>query len=181
VPGFNAVRRFRSLAAPLEHLTMWDVDDAGWPFTPEYKAYPTDLWTDRIGHLRSRSTRTGWEEIETGTALRPAPEGAPAPGIRMVVMDVPPEHADDFNAWYTQDHIPELMQREDYLGIRRFKQLDESRYLALWFLADCHLHSRADFRPAAPSDWGRRVAAYRTGVQHSSWEEIPTVVSGSRG
>jgi hypothetical protein len=172
IPGFRGVHRYRSLAEPVEHLTMWDVDDAAWPFDPVYRAIPMDSWSDRIGDLRGKSTRTGWEEIETGVARK---EGAVGddPGIRLVIMEIPPERAEDFDAWYAEDHIPALMERPEYVGIRRFRALDSSTYAAAWELTDCGMHLRDDFVPAEPTAWGRRMMEYRLSSQHSSWRSIP--------
>lgn len=189
IPGFTGVRRYRSLQEPLEYLAMWDVEDAAWPFDPEYRAIPSELWRDRIGHLRTPSTRTGWEEIPTSAPPAPNPPDAPAPGIRLVVMDIPAGYEDDFDAWYEQDHIPDLMRRPEYLGIRRFRRLDfdpsgtvlpaaaTRTCMAVWYLTDGGLHLRADFVPAEPTAWGRRIAAYRTAVQHSSWRELPVALT----
>ncbi|GAA5145541.1 hypothetical protein GCM10025768_02920 [Microbacterium pseudoresistens] len=177
VPKFTGIRRYRSLVEPLEHLAIWDVEDASWPFDLAYRAIPTELWRDRLGHLRGKSTRIGWEEISTTAPPRPNPADATAPGIRMVLMEIPPQHAADFNEWYDQDHIPELLKRPQYLGIRRFHRLDSDDYLAVWYLTDGGLHLRPNFVPAEPTEWGRRVAGYRRRTEHSSWLEIPTVLS----
>lgn len=175
IDGFNSVRRFRSVRGDLRHLTVWEVDDAAWPFTEEYRSIPMDSWSSIIGPFRTRSTRTGWVEVPTGVTRKVDDAAAPGRrGVRSVIMRIPGEHQDDFHRWYQTEHIPDLMRRPEYLGIRRFRSLDGTTHLAMWELVDVELHHRPTFTPSPPSEWGARVAAYRLSVERHSWEEIDT-------
>lgn len=174
IEKFRDVRRYRSVdGGRLRHMTVWEVDDAAWPFDPVYRAIPMDSWSSIIGDFRGRSTRAGWVELPVGVPRKPDPGSAdPKPGLRAVAMEIPPEHQQDFHDWYEQDHIPQLMERPEYLGIRRFRALDGSAFLALWELTDVGLHTRPDHVPAQLTPWTERVAAYRLSVQHATWERI---------
>ncbi|GAA2000656.1 hypothetical protein [Microbacterium ulmi] len=151
--GARAVTRFRSYASPLEHLAIWELDDVR-------------------AALSAASALARWEELPTAHPPAAPPPEAAEPGIRLVTMEIPEERWSEFDSWYAEDHIPTLIARPEYLGIRRFKAVGGSTSLALWYLADGGLHTRPGFVPAAPTERGRRVQTFRTGSAHSSWAEI---------
>ena len=59
--------------------------------------------------------------------------------IMVVMMDVDPEHEEEFNKWYNDEHLPERLEIPGYVSARRFK-LEEGqgvlKYLCIWELAD---------------------------------------------
>ena len=61
--------------------------------------------------------------------------------ILVVMMDVDPEHEEEFNRWYNDEHLPERLAIPGYLGARRFK-LEEGqgvlKYLCIWELEDAN-------------------------------------------
>lgn len=59
--------------------------------------------------------------------------------IMVVMMDVDPEHDEEFNRWYNDEHLPERLEIPGYVSARRFK-LEEGegvlQYLCIWELKD---------------------------------------------
>ena len=59
--------------------------------------------------------------------------------ILVVMMDVDPEHDEEFNRWYNDEHLPERLEIPGYVSARRFK-LEEGqgvlKYLCIWELED---------------------------------------------
>jgi len=63
--------------------------------------------------------------------------------VLLVYTDVDPEHEEDFNRWYDQVHLPDLLTIEGFLAARRYKlsgpaprnQDPPCRYLAVYELA----------------------------------------------
>jgi hypothetical protein len=59
--------------------------------------------------------------------------------IMVVMMEVDPEHEEEFNRWYNEEHLPERLEIPGYISARRFK-LEEGKgvlkYLCIWELAD---------------------------------------------
>ena len=41
--------------------------------------------------------------------------------IMVVMMDVDPEHDEEFNRWYNEEHLPERLGIPGYVSARRFK------------------------------------------------------------
>src|SRR5918999_277220 len=59
--------------------------------------------------------------------------------ILVVMMEVDPEHEEEFNRWYNEEHLPERLEIPGYVSARRFK-LEEGegvlKYLCIWELED---------------------------------------------
>ena len=59
--------------------------------------------------------------------------------ILVVMMEVDPDHDDEFNRWYNEEHLLERLEIPGYISARRFK-LEEGegvlKYLCIWELED---------------------------------------------
>jgi hypothetical protein len=59
--------------------------------------------------------------------------------VFVVMMDVDPEHEDEFNWWYNDEHLPERLGIPGYVSARRFV-LEEGegvlKYLCIWEMED---------------------------------------------
>ena len=59
--------------------------------------------------------------------------------VLVVMMDVDPEHEEEFNRWYDDEHLPERLEIPGYVSARRFKLQDGEgvlKYLCIWELED---------------------------------------------
>ena len=56
------------------------------------------------------------------------------------MMDLEPEHEEEFNRWYDDEHLPERLEIPGYVSARRFKleSGDDGmlKYMCLWELED---------------------------------------------
>ncbi|CDJ99819.1 conserved hypothetical protein [Microbacterium sp. C448] len=59
-------------------------------------------------------------------------------GLLHVQMDIAPEHEDELNTWYWQEHLPERLAVPGFLSGRRFEIVDGGppKYLAIYDLED---------------------------------------------
>ena len=59
--------------------------------------------------------------------------------ILVVMMDVDPDHEEEFNRWYNEEHLLERLEIPGYVSARRFK-LEEGngvlKFLCIWELED---------------------------------------------
>ena len=59
--------------------------------------------------------------------------------VMVVMMDVDPEHEDEFHRWYNDEHLPERLGIPGYVSARRFV-LEEGeavlKYLCIWEMED---------------------------------------------
>ena len=58
-------------------------------------------------------------------------------GLLMVYNDVGPEHEDEFNRWYNEEHIPERLSIPGVLNAARYTAVQGSpKYLACYELTE---------------------------------------------
>jgi hypothetical protein len=192
VPGFRAVRRFKAADGSPRFLALWEVDDARFPMSAEYLNLPRTesaaRWSERLRDILVSVTRSAWVELpvpqRTGTngesgsiqVDRPPPGWIAQPGLFAVTMGIRPENEPDFNRWYDEEHIGDLLARPGWRSVRRFKALDDPLSLALWEVDDVRFRERPDRVALPPSAWTTRVGEYRTSVERTPWAEIPVNV-----
>jgi antibiotic biosynthesis monooxygenase (ABM) superfamily enzyme len=89
--------------------------------------------------------------------------------VLVVMMEVDPEHEDEFNRWYDEEHLPERMGIPGYISARRFK-LEEGEgvltYLCIWEMEDGSPLQSAEYhaqnqRPSALRDHAHAVITQR--------------------
>ena len=69
--------------------------------------------------------------------------------ILVVMMEVDPEHEEEFNRWYNEEHLPERLEIPGYISARRFR-LEEGegvlKYLCIWELEDASPLQSAEYQ-----------------------------------
>ena len=81
-------------------------------------------------------------------------------GIFLVFADVPAEMEDDFNRWYNEEHIAELLAIPGFLDAARYEAVQGGpRYLAVYELANPEVRDSAAYKEYAsrPSEWSQRI------------------------
>ncbi len=84
-----------------------------------------------------------------------------AKGLLLVMMDVDPEHEEEFNRWYNEEHIPERLGIPGFLTGRRFLALEGSpKYLALYELESPEVLASEQYRhflTKGQTEWTARM------------------------
>lgn len=164
-PGFVGAQRYTRLDGP-GFLAVYDLESPATLDTPEYKVIktqPSELtarmlrdvkgFTRYIGKLLSWQAREGVSELEMlkSEVLYP------------VFFTVPVDRRDDFNAWYTQDHVPLLLNEPMWLGCRRYEIVDGGpetfTHLALHHISDRAALESPHREAARKTEWRDRMAA----------------------
>ncbi|HEY0248198.1 MAG TPA: hypothetical protein VGC45_08035 [Gryllotalpicola sp.] len=120
LPGFRGARRFRALDGEPEYLAVYELDSLDALQTDGYrelKKSPSAL-TGRMLGVVNGFTRFTCEQI--------ADFGEPRSGafLSVVAFAVPAEAERAFNRWYEDEHVPMLLEAEDWLRVRRYRVLD---------------------------------------------------------
>ena len=104
-------------------------------------------------------------------------------GLLLVMMEVPPEHEDELNRWYDEEHLPERVACPGFLSARRFTALEGSpKHLALYELESPDvLNSEAYRRLTEPTPWTNRIRRLRTQMVRNVYQETPPARTGSLG
>ena len=98
------------------------------------------------------------EQIVPGDAASPEHAG----GIALVAMSVPPEADDEFNDWYTTEHIPLLSQVPGMILPRRFKaRSGPTGYLALYYVNDIAIYGTPAWTSANETPWMLRMRRFQ--------------------
>jgi hypothetical protein len=93
--------------------------------------------------------------------------GRPAPVILAVSLSVPAKSEADLAAWYTEEHIPMLLQVPGWRRIRRYRLVrgldgpgpEPSSFLSLHELAGPEVLEEPGYRAAISTPWRDRVVA----------------------
>jgi antibiotic biosynthesis monooxygenase (ABM) superfamily enzyme len=98
--------------------------------------------------------------------------------IMVVMMDVEPEHEEEFNRWYNDEHLVERLEIPGYVSARRFK-LEEGRggvlkYLCIWELDDSSPLTSEEYKAQRlrPSELRDRVNTYITQRSRGVYKQI---------
>jgi hypothetical protein len=163
VPGVRGAYRYRALDdAKPPWLALYEMDSPDVIDSPEYKALSADA-SDRdrsIAAGLATLDRRVYEQIsEDGS-----PIGRPAPVILAAAMSVPEESEDDLAAWYTQEHIPMLLEVPGWRRIRRFRLVRSvdapgPDFLSVHELAGPEVLEDPRYRAAVSTPWRGRVVA----------------------
>jgi hypothetical protein len=120
LPGFRGARRFRALDGDPRYLAVYELDSLDALQTDGYrtvKTSPSALTGRMLGEV------TGFTRF---TCEQLSDFGEPVSGsyLSVVAFAVPDEHQAAFDRWYETEHVPMLLEADDWLRVRRYRVLD---------------------------------------------------------
>ena len=163
VPGVRGGYRYGALdEAKPSWLVVYDLDRADVLDSAEYKALgATASEHDKaVGAGLATLDRRIYEQISSDGA---APD-EPAPVLLAVAMTVPAGAEDDVQAWYTDEHIPMLLEVPGWGRIRRFRLVRgmdgaAPELLSVHELAGPQVLEEPGYLAAISTPWRDRVVA----------------------
>ncbi len=162
VPGFGPAYRYRALDdLKPPWLALYELDSPDVIDSPEYKALGANA-SDR-----DKSVAAGLAALDRRVYEQVSDDGSPmgqAPVILAVAMSVPGESEDDLAAWYTEEHIPMLLEVPGWRRIRRFRLVrgmdgPGPDFLSLHELAGPEVLEDPRYRAAVTTPWRDQVVA----------------------
>ena len=157
VAGFLACQRWIGIPDRKVSVATYDLDTVGVLQSPGYLAIGganLSPWSKRVTSRVERLMRFEGDQILPGDKLPPADAG----GFLLNAMNVVPEHEDEFNEWYNNEHIPSLAAVPGVLCARRFRATAANRrYVALYHLASPEVQATPAWKSAADSEWTRKL------------------------
>ncbi len=79
-------------------------------------------------------------------------------GLMMVWMDVPAEKEEEFNRWYNEEHLPELMAIPGVLNAARYEAVRSGpKHLACYELESTAVVDTEAFTSRKPPEWAQRI------------------------
>jgi hypothetical protein len=163
VPGIANGYRFAALddLAP-QWLATYDLSLAALD-SAEYKAVVAGA-SDRERSIMSRLATLDRRVYELIGDSEPA-AAAPPPAVLAVSLSVPPGQEDDLAAWYTEEHIPMLLEVPGWRRIRRFRLVDGAapQFLSLHEIDGVRVFDEPGYREATSTPWRDRIVASAIG------------------
>ena len=79
-------------------------------------------------------------------------------GLMMVWMDVPADKEEEFNHWYNEEHLPELLAIPGVLNAARYEAvLSGPKHLACYELESTAVVETNAFTRRQPTEWAQRI------------------------
>ena len=96
-----------------------------------------------------------------------------AKGLLIVMMDIDPEVEEEFNRWYNEEHVPELMVIPGFLRARRFRAVEgKPRYLAMFDLESPDVLKSEAYLKLPVTEWRQRMRPHFRNLVRVIHEEI---------
>lgn len=118
VPGFVRATRYRAVEGEPSHLAVYELDLEALR-TPEYrdlKENPEPRTEEMLAAV------TGFTRY-TCTVLADSGRRIDHNFLSVVAFDVPDEEAGEFDDWYEREHVPLLLEAEDWLRVVRYRRI----------------------------------------------------------
>jgi hypothetical protein len=164
IPGFVSAQRYLADGNDRNYLAVYEMNDPSVLKSPEYdvvKNQPSELtkymlssvsgFTRYIGNLLGEQ----WKDTVTDPLDQ-------AKYLYAVFFTVPTDELSEFDAWYTEDHVPILLECPEWLGTRRFEIIEahpgDYNRLALHYLTTPEALNSPARAKARTTPWRDKLA-----------------------
>ncbi len=145
IPGFLSARRFVAVQGGPRYLAIYDLRHADVLSSAPYLqiiGVNESPWTARIRRKATYLRRNVYEQILPAPNVSVwvtgphSPAGDPTGSALLIeAADIQPEMDDEFNLWYNQQHVQNVLAAPGFRAARRFRALEgQPQYLALYEL-----------------------------------------------
>ena len=118
--GFVSATRYRALEGEPAHLAVYELTDVGALEQPGYlrlKESPSELTVRMLDSVRGFTRYTCELTSDSGAPAREPTH------LSVVAFAVPEDDAGQLEDWYETEHVPALLQADDWLRVRRYRVL----------------------------------------------------------
>jgi hypothetical protein len=105
---------------------------------------------------------------------RPAKRAAKKPrGLLLVMMDIHPEHEEEFERWYAEEHLPDRANCPGFLTARRFRAIEGGpKYMAFYDLDGPEVLESEAYRKIRTTPWTRAMEPRFKNFRRNIYVEI---------
>jgi hypothetical protein len=96
--------------------------------------------------------------------------------LLLVMIDIDPDHEEEFNRWYEEEHLPDRDGLPGFVSARRFVSHEGGpKYLALYELENVDALDSDEYLRLInpPSEWTQRMEARMTSRLRAVYTELP--------
>ena len=127
-PGWRAARIYECLEGAPWRLTIFDLDDTAVADHPPATPLADESLGRKICNYHARTYRPISERGE---------DPSQSELINLITVDIGAEDAVEFNRWYDEVHVPEIVACPGWRGARRYQSVDgDPRLMAIYGLDD---------------------------------------------
>ena len=92
--------------------------------------------------------------------------------VYIVTAEPEPAWEAEFNRWYDEEHIPNLLRVPGYLSAARYTAVEgQPKYMAFWEIESMDAYRSAAHDHAADTEWTRRIRPHRAS-QMAFYEQV---------
>ncbi len=165
-PGFLSAQRYKHLERDT-YLAVYEAEDQKAIKSEEFLAiedYPNTETKWMLNNILDYSSYYG-DQIAEFRGAKLADDPFDAPILYSVFFSVPDDMAHDFNAWYSDEHVPMLLKCDDWLMCRRFEIADGEpqpwTHLALHYLNDLSAFESSEREAARSTKWFNKLSEHQ--------------------
>jgi hypothetical protein len=168
LPGFVAAERWQALRGEpklmawyqLESLEAYENTGTGLAMKPEYAKQVNTEWAARVREHRKVEIAF-YEQMTTpdGFAWGPSRDDETRSEANITFRtNVQPEHEEEFNRWYIEEHFPWLTAVPGVLMVRRFRVISgRPKYMARYDYIDASVPESDAWLKAAETPWTHAI------------------------
>jgi hypothetical protein len=166
VSGFGNCERWIGAENSSESIATYDLDTIEVLRSDAYRAIAygnLSPWSKRVTGKCDRILRFEGVQILPGEEESPTGAG----GLLVFAVNVAANFKNDFNSWYTQEHIPALLEVPGVLSARRFMGTEGShQYIAVYHLDAPEVTKSEAWSKAIDTPWSSRIRPhYENGIR----------------
>ncbi len=169
VPGFVGTQRYRVLQGEPKYLALCDLEDVEVVERPEFQAArPSSPTATPLARQMEAHYRAGMRGVYETILALPGPQPSSLASVRALLavgVDIPPAREEEFQEWYTTEHLRRLSQVPGVLRAR-FNRLylptsemagTPPLYISFYELSDPGVRGNDDWKRASSTSWTERM------------------------
>jgi hypothetical protein len=162
-PGYRGARLYVHHEDAAKYVALYDLDDSQTASpSPEHRKPASERSKQMIGSWKAW-TRGVWDELPCAFG------GSPQPAVLLVLIEIDPSDAEEFDTWYVE-HLAEKVEEPGFVHARRFRSHDDpGKYLTVYELEAPTVAIKS---MKEPTERSKSIMAKWKSVSHSVWTAL---------
>ena len=137
VPGVLSAARYEAVSSGPKHLAFYELESPDVINTDAFKNRPRTEWGQRVSPslIGTNFMNYVFEMVHPTELTSEIAESGMAPTLQIGRMDIPPEHEDEWNKWYSGIYVPNYEKVPGCIRGRRWRVVrGEHKYAVVYEL-----------------------------------------------
>lgn len=185
VPGVIAARRTLGVVGSIRSMVLYDLADSAVATSRAWREVDARIEAEHSQSDELRGQRAHVESVlyrQIYSSVESTYRAPEAEIIHGAFFEVPTQHHDEFNDWYTLEHLPAILKVAGYLNARRFQGVDDAlKFLALYDVVSFDVADGKEVYDANQSPWSDRIRAKVVSARERRLFRVERLEHGSAG